>query len=122
MLLLTLSLASASSLVGDLLELHYGSAGAWSDGATAVGLRASLDGTPVEFLYAGDVYQVTSLAYVAGDESRFFAVGSSVGSNLIVQGSEDLSVGSTLSMAWTYRTGELEIVRTESFDEAELAM
>ncbi|MSQ01063.1 MAG: hypothetical protein EXR71_04095 [Myxococcales bacterium] len=122
MFIFVVSLASASSLAGDLLELHYGSTGAWSDDATGVGLKATLDGTPVEFLYAGDIYQLTSLAYRAGDDSRSFAVGSSVGSDLIVDGGEDLSSGSDLAMSWTYRTGELEIVRTESFDEAELAL
>lgn len=122
MFILAVSLASASSLVGDLLELHYGSTGAWSDSATGVGLKATLDGTAVELFYAGDVYQVSSIGYVSDGESQSFAVGSSVGNNLIVQGSEDRSSGTALAMAWTYRTGELEIVRSESFDEAELAL
>ncbi len=118
MVLLLLSLATATTLTGQALSLSWNDRGTLNDPAVGAGLQALHEGEWVEWLYAGTAWQIWSVEYTADGEPRGLFASSAGGTTAFVLDSEEIDADGRLGMRWTYATPELSIVKTETFAEA----
>ena len=121
LLLLSASAALAASLSGDFLTIDYDDGGTWNNGTDLVGYRAEVGGAQVEFTYAGSPYQAWGVGYDGPEGWQTYVANSAFGDSILVLSGEDTSTPGNRAYTWKYLTPELEVTKTEWFDERDVS-
>jgi hypothetical protein len=113
------ALAGQSVVGADFIEIHYSNAGTWNwpDASVQKGFRARTSTTQAfkDWTYPGTPYQTMFFDYSDGATSQSFR-GNTAGQNYTISQTSSVS-GSTYTATATIEAGDLDIVKTETWEK-----
>ena len=115
--------AAQNVRTGDLIEVDYSDAGTWNNTSSARGFRGreTTSDDWVETSYPGNAWQFITFQYEVGSTSESFS-GSRTGSTYTRESQSFTNTGGVTVVTDEWSTDELEITKTETWDNASKAV
>ncbi|MEL6345497.1 MAG: hypothetical protein AAFV53_20480, partial [Myxococcota bacterium] len=106
-------------MTGDYIEINYNDFGTWNRSSISEGLLiADSDGTFLDVTYPGSPWSLLAVEYDI-DTTGYTYYGSSYSevATYTVNDESDLSDGTTLTSAYDLTAGDLNVIKTETWEE-----